>query len=96
MATAVGARDLTVRYDRVLALDRVNLTLEEGQALGIVGPNGSGKSTLLKVVAGLIAPASGSIHVFGGAPRSQPPGAASRSLLVAPSRRAALLAATGA
>jgi len=74
MAIAVRARDLTVRYDGVLALDRVNLTLDEGQALGIVGPNGSGKSTLLKAVAGLIAPAGGSIHVFDGAPRSQPPG----------------------
>jgi ABC-type Mn2+/Zn2+ transport system ATPase subunit len=74
MAVAVRTRDLTVRYDRVLALDGVNLTLDEGQALGIVGPNGSGKSTLLKAIAGLIAPASGTIDVFGGAPRSQPPG----------------------
>jgi ABC-type Mn2+/Zn2+ transport system ATPase subunit len=74
MAEAVRAHDLTVRYERVLALDGVDLVLEEGQALGIVGPNGSGKSTLLKAVAGLIAPSAGSIEVFGGAPRSQPPG----------------------
>jgi ABC-type Mn2+/Zn2+ transport system ATPase subunit len=74
MAIAVRTHDLTVRYERVIALDGVDLTLEEGQALGIVGPNGSGKSTLLKAIAGLIAPSAGSIEVFGGTPRSQRPG----------------------
>jgi ABC-type Mn2+/Zn2+ transport system ATPase subunit len=71
---AVRARGLTVRYERVLALQGVDFELQTGQALGIVGPNGSGKSTLLKAVAGLVVPSSGSIEVFGGPPRSQPPG----------------------
>lgn len=71
---AVRVSELTVRYDRVLALDRVDLVLQEGQALGIVGPNGSGKSTLLKTVAGLVAPTAGSIEVFGCAPRTLTPG----------------------
>jgi len=74
VTVAVRTHDLTVRYDRVPALENVNLTLDQGQALGIVGPNGSGKSTLLKAVAGLIAPSSGTVEVFGGAPRKQPPG----------------------
>jgi manganese transport system ATP-binding protein len=73
-APAVRAHDLSVRYDRLLALDKIDLTLENGQALGIVGPNGSGKSTLLKTIAGLVAPASGVLEVFGAAPRSLPPG----------------------
>jgi manganese transport system ATP-binding protein len=73
-APAVRARDLSVRYDRLLALDKIDLTLERGQALGIVGPNGSGKSTLLKTIAGLVAPASGLLEVFGAAPRSLAPG----------------------
>jgi ABC-type Mn2+/Zn2+ transport system ATPase subunit len=72
--SAVHAHDLTVRYDRVLALDKIDLTLERGQALGIVGPNGSGKSTLLKTIAGLVAPASGLLQVFGVSPRSLAPG----------------------
>jgi ABC-type Mn2+/Zn2+ transport system ATPase subunit len=74
MAIAVRTRNLTVRYERVLALDGVDLTLDEGQALGIVGPNGSGKSTLLRAIAGLIAPSAGNIEVFGGTPHSQTPG----------------------
>jgi len=73
-APAVVVDDLVVRYDRVLALDGVSLTALTGAALGIVGPNGSGKSTLLKTVAGLVNPASGTVHVFGVEPGSLPPG----------------------
>ncbi len=71
---AVDARDVRVQYERVTALDGVNLTLPRGIALGIVGPNGSGKSTLLKTIAGLVVPASGTIAVFGKPPRQLPPG----------------------
>ena len=68
------ASALSVRYGDVIALDKLDLTLETGQALGIVGPNGSGKSTLLKTVAGLVAPASGVLEVFGTSPRALEPG----------------------
>jgi ABC-type Mn2+/Zn2+ transport system ATPase subunit len=74
VSDAVRARELTVAYDRVVALDRVDLTLEPGMALGIVGPNGSGKSTLLKTIAGLLVPQSGILEVFGTKPRTLPPG----------------------
>jgi manganese transport system ATP-binding protein len=72
---AVDVQNIVVRYDRVLALDGVSLSVERGTALGIVGPNGSGKSTLLKTVAGLIRPDSGSVRVFGDAPNKLRPGA---------------------
>ena len=71
---AVAVRDLTVRYDRVVALEDVSFVLESGQALGIVGPNGSGKSTLLKTIAGLVEPAAGRVDVFGLTPHALPPG----------------------
>jgi manganese transport system ATP-binding protein len=74
VSEAIRIRELTVRYERVVALDRIDLTLETGMALGIVGPNGSGKSTLLKTVAGLVRPVSGILEVFGQAPRTLPPG----------------------
>ncbi len=64
-----------MRYDRVTALDGVTFSLGAGEALGIVGPNGSGKSTLLKAIAGLLAPTSGTVSVFGALPRDLEPGA---------------------
>jgi manganese transport system ATP-binding protein len=72
---AVRTDRLTVRYDRVTALDGVSITVHFGEALGIVGPNGSGKSTLLKTIAGLLQPSSGMLSVLGDEPRRLAPGA---------------------
>lgn len=50
--------------DRVI-LDRVDLTLYRGDALGIIGPSGTGKSTILRIIAGLDVPDEGEIFVQG-------------------------------
>jgi ABC-2 type transport system ATP-binding protein len=47
------------------ALRDVDLTVGQGQTVGLIGPNGSGKSTLLKVLAGILAPTSGEVEVRG-------------------------------
>ena len=72
---AIALHDVIVRYDSFVALDGVNLTVGQGQALGIVGPNGSGKSTLLKSIAGLLQPFSGSLCVLGTSPNKLEAGA---------------------
>lgn len=46
-------RDVTVTYDRQVAVDRVDLQVPDGQILALLGPSGCGKSTLLRAVAGL-------------------------------------------
>lgn len=74
MSDAVNVRDLTVRYEGVVALQAANLRVGFGEALGIVGPNGSGKSTLLKTIAGLLQPTSGHVAVLGESPRALAPG----------------------
>lgn len=50
---------------RVLALDDLNLKVEEGEIFGYIGPNGAGKTTTLKIMMGLIYPTSGNVQIFG-------------------------------
>jgi ABC-2 type transport system ATP-binding protein len=47
------------------ALDRLTMTVEEGEVFGFLGPNGAGKSTTLKLLMGLIFPTSGSARILG-------------------------------
>ena len=53
------------RKSRVKAVDDVSLKIMSGEVYGLIGPNGSGKSTTMKALLGLLAPTSGSCHVFG-------------------------------
>lgn len=55
------------RQRRLKALDRVDITVDQGEAVGVIGESGSGKSTLANALAGLIKPDSGTI-VFNGKP----------------------------
>lgn len=65
----VRTRDLskvyTVGSSKVVALNRVNLTIERGTFTAVVGTSGSGKSTLLNMLGGLEQPTAGEIHVAG-------------------------------
>lgn len=59
---------LTKSYGSTLALDHVDLCVEQGRIVGLLGPNGSGKSTLLKLLNGLLQPSSGTITIGGNKP----------------------------
>ncbi|HAZ21982.1 MAG TPA: hypothetical protein DCY84_06425, partial [Firmicutes bacterium] len=59
VSTAVRIEDLSVHYGQTPALEDVNLTVVDGEYLGIIGPNGGGKSTLLKAILGLVPPTNG-------------------------------------
>jgi thiamine transport system ATP-binding protein len=61
----LDVRDLTAGYDGALVLRGVSLTVADGEIVALLGPSGSGKSTLLRVIAGLLAPAAGTVHVDG-------------------------------
>jgi len=51
--------------EKILALDKVSFTVNQGEILGVIGLNGSGKTTLLRLIAGVYKPDSGSIKVNG-------------------------------
>lgn len=52
-------------YEVKEAVSHMNLTIEEGEFVGLIGPNGAGKTTLVKMLTGIIAPSSGEISVLG-------------------------------
>jgi ABC-2 type transport system ATP-binding protein len=64
-ATPVEARGLVNRYGEIVAVDRVDLTVEPGDVYGYLGPNGAGKTTSLRMLLGLIRPTEGSVRLFG-------------------------------
>lgn len=58
-------RDLSKQYKSQLALNHVNLSLQQGKIYGLIGKNGAGKTTLMRMIAGLGFPTQGSILLFG-------------------------------
>ena len=68
----IETRQLTKRYGDLTAVDDISFKVEPGQVLGFLGPNGAGKSTTMKMVAGFLAPTSGSAMVCGHDVNEQP------------------------
>lgn len=52
-------------YEEKTAVDHMDLSVAEGELIGLIGPNGAGKTTLVKMLTGIIAPTEGSIEVLG-------------------------------
>jgi heme exporter protein A len=63
--TVVEARGLVREYGAVVAVDGVDLTLDEGDFLTIFGPNGAGKSSLLGMLGGALRPTRGTVSLLG-------------------------------
>lgn len=64
-APALAVEGLGKRYGGVQAVDDITLRLAVGERMGVIGPNGAGKTTLFKMIAGDVAPTTGSIVLFG-------------------------------
>jgi len=62
--TVIEARGLRKTFGTTIALDGVDLRIEEGRILGLIGPNGAGKTTALNAIVGLI-PYQGELKVLG-------------------------------
>ena len=65
MSAAIETRDLTRRFGRHLAVDRVSLSVPDRAVYGFLGRNGAGKTTTLKMLLGLLRPSAGTARVSG-------------------------------
>jgi ABC-type sugar transport system ATPase subunit len=59
-------KDVTKAFAGVVAVNRLDLTVDEGEIVALVGENGAGKSTMIKMVPGEYVPDAGDIRLFGG------------------------------
>ena len=75
------ARDVSVTFGGLKALDSVTVTVERGTIHGLMGPNGAGKSTFFDVVSGLLRPRSGEVLLEGRAGHAQAAAAPLRARL---------------
>jgi len=63
--SVISVQNLTKRFGKLTALNRVNLEVKEGEVYGFIGPNGAGKSTTIRVLLGILQASEGSVKVFG-------------------------------
>jgi ABC-2 type transport system ATP-binding protein len=62
---AIETVDLTRRFDKKTAVDRLNLSVAAGEFFGFLGPNGAGKSTTINMLVGLLRPSGGLARING-------------------------------
>jgi len=65
IATTVQFRDVTRRFGKKVAVDRLSLDLRRGELFALLGPNGAGKTTTIKMLIGLLRPCEGTITIAG-------------------------------
>lgn len=61
--SGLGLRNVSRRFDGLMAVDDVSFSVKPGQITGLIGPNGAGKTTVVNLISGLLTPTRGSIHL---------------------------------
>jgi ABC-2 type transport system ATP-binding protein len=65
MNDVITTRDFSKSFGAVLAVDRLDLTIRQGEMFGLVGPDGAGKTTAIRMLCGILAPSAGTATVLG-------------------------------
>jgi ABC-2 type transport system ATP-binding protein len=71
-ANIIETKELTKAYGKFIAVDKLNLSIGEGEIFGFLGPNGAGKTTTILMLLGLTEPTSGSSTICGYNPTRDP------------------------
>lgn len=61
----IELRNVTKKFDKLIAVNNVSLDVKPGELFGFLGPNGAGKTTTIKMIAGLFSPTAGTIRING-------------------------------
>lgn len=69
---AIETYNLTRRFDDIVAVDNINIQVNNGELFGLLGPNGAGKTTLINMLSTMIRPSNGSAKVWGADITKQP------------------------
>jgi ABC-2 type transport system ATP-binding protein len=68
MALAVECKNVSKKYNKDIALEDLNLSLEENKIYGLLGRNGAGKTTILNIISAHVFNDNGEVKVFGETP----------------------------
>ena len=61
----IEAKNLTKKFDDIMAVDHINAKIRDGYVFGLIGTNGAGKSTFLRMASGILKPDEGTIQIDG-------------------------------
>jgi branched-chain amino acid transport system ATP-binding protein len=64
-AALLETRDVTIRFDGLVAVNQVSIAIPAGEVRGLIGPNGAGKTTFFNAISGLVRPSDGAIFFAG-------------------------------
>ncbi|MCW8811068.1 MAG: ATP-binding cassette domain-containing protein, partial [Ignavibacteriaceae bacterium] len=64
MNSIIKIENLNKSYDKIVAVNNLNLNINEGEMFGLVGPDGAGKTTTIRILCGLLKPDSGTIEIL--------------------------------
>lgn len=62
--TTIKTENLTRKFGTLVALDNLNIEVEEGEIFGLVGPDGAGKTTTMRLLTGILEPTNGQAWVY--------------------------------
>lgn len=65
MANVLKVENVTMQFGGLLAVDNVNLSVDEGEIVAMIGPNGAGKTTVFNVITGVYQPTNGAVYFCG-------------------------------
>ncbi len=82
MSTLLQLKDTSIRFGGLKVLNKLNISIEPGELVGLIGPNGAGKTTVFNIISGIYSPTSGDVFLHGESIKEKKPYYIARSGVV--------------